>query len=110
MMPKESIRRSRRGYSILTMVMAVALCLCGVQATSEAGQPGPLVTSPEGPATAATSPAGESAVPASPSVEGYASREASAKGLENFKGGDVVIIGSTGLILVLLIILIIILV
>ena len=50
-------------------------------------------------------------MPASPSVEqGYASREASAKGLENFKGGDVVIIGSTGLILVLLIILIIILV
>lgn len=42
--------------------------------------------------------------------EAYAAREVSARGLESFKGGDVVIIGSGGLILILLIILIIVLV
>lgn len=40
----------------------------------------------------------------------YAQREARNLGLENFHGGDVVIIGSTGLIIVLLIILILVLV
>ena len=40
----------------------------------------------------------------------YAQREAATAGLENFKGGDVVIISSTGVIILLLIILILVLV
>jgi hypothetical protein len=39
----------------------------------------------------------------------YAAREADAKSLESFKGGDIVIIGSTGAIIVLLVILILVL-
>jgi len=91
--------------------MALALCLFGAQGMSRAAQAGPLVSSPVGSTVAAPSPSGPAAGPESASVEqGYASREASAKSLESFKGGDVVIIGSTGLVIILLVILIIVLV
>lgn len=40
----------------------------------------------------------------------YATREASAKGLENFKGGDTVVIGGSVLVIVLLVILILVLI
>jgi hypothetical protein len=40
----------------------------------------------------------------------YAQREAKTLGLEDFQGGDVVIIGSTGLVIVLLVIIILLLV
>jgi hypothetical protein len=36
----------------------------------------------------------------------YADREANARELENFKGGDVVIVGSAGLVVVLLLVII----
>jgi hypothetical protein len=39
----------------------------------------------------------------------YAQREAKTQGLENFHGGDVVIIGGTGLVIVLLIVIILLL-
>jgi hypothetical protein len=110
MMLIDAIQRSRGRYRILTAVMVVALAVCGVQATSRAGQPGPLVTSSEGRGTGATPTSGPSTATESPATEGdYASREASAKGLEDFKGGDVVIVGSAGLVIVLLVILIIVL-
>ena len=57
-------------------------------------------------AAASSSQAGS----ALPLGDAYAAREASSKSLESFKGGDVVVIGSGGLVLILLIILIIILI
>jgi hypothetical protein len=71
--------------------------------------------------TAATAPVTETASETStrapegtqstqPSFEdAYAQREQATPGLENFEGGDVVIIGSTGLIILLLILLILLL-
>ncbi len=52
-----------------------------------------------------------SAPSAAPSVDddSYAAREAKAKSLETFKGGDVVVIGSTALIIILLVVLILVL-
>jgi hypothetical protein len=71
--------------------------------------------------TAATAPVTETASETStrapettqatqPSFEdAYAQREQATPGLENFEGGDIVIIGSTGLIILLLILLILLL-
>jgi hypothetical protein len=59
--------------------------------------------SPSGAEPVALSPAPSSA----PSMdETYGAREAKSKPLEQFKGGDVVIIGSTGVVIILLVLLI----
>ena len=64
-------------------------------------------------ATAPADPSGERSATsggAAPAFEGdYANREARTPGLERFEGGDIVIIGSTGLVLLLVIILLILL-
>ena len=49
-------------------------------------------------------------VPLTDEMVEYAQREAKAQGLDNFHGGDVVVITSTGIVLLLLIILIIVLI
>jgi hypothetical protein len=46
------------------------------------------------------------ATTSSPIADQYAQRETSARNLEQFKGGDVIIIGSTGVIVVLLLLII----
>jgi hypothetical protein len=57
------------------------------------------------PLTPAPASAGDIAI--DPAFEDYAQREAMALGLEGFQGGDVVIIGSGGLVLILIIIILI---
>jgi hypothetical protein len=105
-MPKDPIQTARAPWSFVAAFAAVALISLGAQDVSWA-KPADEI---------AVSPAAASALPrdglgqishAPPSMEDtYAAREATSKNLETFKGGDVVIIGSTALIIVLLVILI----
>jgi hypothetical protein len=114
MIPTNMNRCFRQRVKNLSAAVAVALTLLAGQAASWAGQPG----SPAGAAAVQAAdaksivPQEQTSSPISSTDETgrtYASREAAAKtnGLENFKGGDVVIVGAGGLIVVLLIILII---
>ena len=106
-------RSSRWKFRIVVAAMTVASVLCGSAATSWSAPLGGRAASPSAPVQVADPAAPRmTSPPSSPDLaameDAYASREASAKNLENFRGGDVVIIGSTGLILVLLIIVILI--
>jgi hypothetical protein len=110
MIPTNMNRCFKQKVKNLSAVVAVALTLLAGQAASWAGQPG----TPAGAATVQTANAKSTSPQAQTSSSDqtgrtYASREAAAKsnGLDNFKGGDVVIVGAGGLIVVLLIILII---
>jgi hypothetical protein len=99
----------------LTAVFAVAFALWGGRTNAWAASTGsPSRTSPAAQTTSADSRPTLAHVPQSPGSasleDSYASREASSKNLEQFKGGDVVIIGSGGLVIVLLVILILVLV
>ena len=104
---------SRNRRHVLTTVMVVASVFLGARGTSWATQPerpakAPVVRQAGGEAGPTVNFAAE---PRAASLEEtYASRETSAKDLEPFKGGDLVIVGSGGLVLVLLIILILVLV
>lgn len=106
-------RPSRWKSRVLIAAMTMAAVLCGGVASSSATQQSFTGRVPvqEGDPASSRSTAPASAPASSPdlaAMEGsYASREASAKNLENFRGGDVVIVGTTGLIIVLLILLII---
>ncbi len=102
-------RAARCRNAIVTVAIAVIL-LCAGRASAWAAtseMPAPPIApvaagSPQGPSTRGT-PATTNA----PLVAGsYEDREANARELENFKGGDVVIIGSTGLVVVLLLVII----
>ena len=96
----------RSRYRLLTFALALGVYLCAGQATSQAAQPPVAAAAP-----VAQSSAPATSHPSSPapgSAESYAAREVSAKDLENFRGGDIVIIGSTGAIILLLVLLILI--
>lgn len=102
-------RAARCRNAIVTVAIA-AILLCAGRASAWAATtetPAPPIApvaagSAEGPSTRGT-PATTNAPPV---AQSYADREANARDLENFKGGDVVIIGSTGVIVVLLLIII----
>ena len=94
-----------RRHTFLALV-AGALLVLGAQAPSFASEVGRTVAPESGRAPSASGQAG-GRQPAPSMDEAYASREAASKPLEKFKGGDVVIIGSTGLVIVLLVVLII---
>ena len=102
----ETSNKPRGGRGILIVICAAMLGIGAIQSTSWAKQPG------SGRATASVTTEGSEPgarrdrAPTPTVEEGYASREAEAKSLESFKGGDVVIIGSAGLIIVLLVLLI----
>ena len=103
-------RTARCRNAIVTAAIAAVL-LCGGRASAWAASAG-TPTPPATQASAVTSPvSNRGATPAettsSPIAERYAERETSARNLEQFKGGDVVIIGTTGVIVVLLLIIII---
>jgi hypothetical protein len=101
---------------ILSAAMAGMLALFSVvlggQATSWADQSAAPIVAPCGQIAEGSATASSRSVPSAPSAaqptvdQTYASRESQAKGLEQFKGGDIVIVGAGGLIVVLLIILI----
>jgi hypothetical protein len=101
-------RAARCRNAIVTVAIAVILLCAGRAsawaATSEMPPPiSPVAAgSSEGPSTRGTPATGH----ARSVAESYADREASARNLESFKGGDVVIVGSTGVIVVLLVIII----
>jgi hypothetical protein len=99
-----------RFRNALVTAAIATIVLCGGRASAWAaskGMPTPPVASTDtgtsdrgttSAATTATAPAGN-----------YADRETSARDLENFKGGDIVIIGSTGAVLVLLVVILVLL-
>ena len=88
---------------ILTLFSVVL----GGQAASWANQSTAPIAAPRSPVTeGAATEASSSAASSSSIDQTYAARESQAKGLEQFKGGDIVIVGAGGLIVVLLIILI----
>ena len=103
-------RTARCRNAIITAAIAAVL-LCGGRASAwaaSAGTPTPPAT--QASAATSTGSSNRGATPAattsSPIADQYAERETSARNLEQFKGGDVVIIGSTGVIVVLLLIII----
>jgi hypothetical protein len=110
-MGTKETRTGRCRIAIVTTAIAAVL-LCGGRASAwaaSAGTPTPPAAqagegTSEGSANRGMTPA---ATTPSPIADRYAERETSARNLENFKGGDVVIVGSTGVIIVLLLIIII---
>jgi hypothetical protein len=111
-MGKDMILTSRYRRHILTAIMVVTSVFLGGGVSSWASQPAPPANS--APVQSSGSESQTTVAPPAthaPSLEEtYAAREAAAKDLEPFKGGDLVIVGSGGLVLVLLIILILVLV
>ena len=99
----ETTSKPRHGRRILTLICAAMLGIGAIQSTSWANpvRSTPLISTAGNPSGARPDRA-----PAPTMDQSYASREAEAKSLESFKGGDVVIIGSTGLVILLLVILI----
>jgi hypothetical protein len=112
-LPRAFGRRS----PLMTVTLAVVFALMGAYSPAWAAPAAPTQDSSpfrgggeRGDPTAQGRPA--SSQPgnlASAEEQSYAAREASAKDLENFKGGDLVIIGSGGLVIVLLVVLLILL-
>ncbi len=100
-------KKPQHGYRILVTIFAAVLGFGAIQSTSWANQPGNgfVRPTPSVDTEGTGSPAPRDAVSTPTLDETYASREAQAKSLESFKGGDVVIIGSTGAIIVLLVLL-----
>ena len=118
--PKFTLRNSLRGifpvfgFIVLTVTMGATDAWAKGNALGAGAvslESTPPTTPPPRPGQTETTPP-STALPVSPGSvgEAYAAREASASGLESFKGGDIVVIGSGGLILILLIILIIVLI
>jgi len=103
-------RTARCRNAIVTAAIAAVL-LCGGRASAwaaNAGTPTPPATQPSTATSTSSSNRGPTAAATTSSAiaDQYAERETSARNLEQFKGGDVVIIGSTGVIVVLLLIII----
>ena len=111
---QDSSQKPRRARRLLITVLGALLALGATQATSWANQPGRAVQSApsvETEGVTSGSSVDSTKKPSSSSTmdQTYAAREADAKSLESFKGGDIVIIGSTGAVIVLLVILILVL-
>jgi hypothetical protein len=95
-------RRGARGGLIVAMLAA---CLCGPVTAVWAAPANPAMTQPLG-ASPSTQPA-HATTKGAAQDSAYASREAESKDLENFKGGEpVVIVTSTAVLIVAIVILI----
>jgi hypothetical protein len=108
-MDRNDIRSVRAQGRCLAAAIVIAFTLLGAQARSWAAGGDELVTAPAARVERlASAPSETGAAPGPVSMnQRYAARETTSRGLETFKGGDVVIIGSGGLVIVLLIVLII---
>jgi hypothetical protein len=108
MMLRNETRIVRKQSRYLTTVVAIAVLLLGAQATSwAAGGSDPGATpAAEGDRAAPGPNAAATALGPTSMDQSYSARETKSKGLETFKGGDVVIIGSGALVIVLLVLLI----
>jgi hypothetical protein len=99
-------RRRLRRWLPVSIALALTLMFGSADAWAKAS----VNAAPPAPSESAsqTDPVSAGAPAATPgSAADYANREAGAPGLEKFEGGDLVIIGSGGLILVLLIVVLI---
>jgi hypothetical protein len=110
MIGTKEARTARCRNAIVTAAIAAVL-LCGGRASAWAASTGtPTPPAAQVSAGTARGSANRGMTPAattsSPIADQYAQRETSARNLEQFKGGDVIIIGSTGVIVVLLLLLI----
>jgi hypothetical protein len=96
---------------LLPICMAIALALLAgsTDAWAKADGPAPATQSAESAAAATRSTRGTATAPSTLDPS-YAAREAQAKGLEKFEGGDAVVITTTTLVVVLLVILILVLI
>jgi hypothetical protein len=104
--PRTKAHRSRRWLPV-SFALALTLNFGTADAWAKGNPPARAATEAPAPRETRTQAPAPAPDPAFDDV--YAEREASAAGLEAFRGGDVVIIGSTGLIIVLLVILMILL-
>jgi hypothetical protein len=107
-MIRNNEKRTARYRNALVSAAIATIVLCGGRASAWAASQG-VPPAPAASTEAATSGRGTTATTAPALAGNYADREASARDLENFKGGDVVIIGSTGLIVVLLVVILVLL-
>ena len=102
MIHRDDIGIFRKQARRLATAIAIAVVLLGAQATSWAAVGNELApASVVQTTTAARSPSLD---------QRYAARETKSKQIEDFTGGDVVIIGSGGLVLVLVIVLLIVII
>jgi hypothetical protein len=109
-MTKTNGRTSARCRNAIVTAAIAIVVLCGGRASAWAagkGMPAPPAVS----ASTATIESGTNrgtpaATAASPMTDSYADRETSARDLQKFKGGDVVIVGTTGVIVALLVVII----
>jgi hypothetical protein len=111
MMPINRTGVARCRNAIVSVAVAAMMVLCSGRGTAWAADksaPTPSAApetagTRDGPASGVTVAEGAT----TPSLaETYATREANARELQNFRGGDVVIVGTTGVIVVLLVIII----
>lgn len=110
MIDTKKAHTGRCRMAIVTTAIAAVL-LCGGRASAwaaSAGAPTPPATqvaagTSEGSSNRGMTPA---ATTAPPIADSYAKRETNARNLEQFKGGDVVIVGTTGVVVVLLLLII----
>jgi hypothetical protein len=101
--------RAARLRTALVAAAIATIVLCGGRASAWAASKG-MPTPPPAATETSMSARGTPATSARSAPAGnYAERETSARDLEKFKGGDVVIIGSTGVIVVLLVVIIVLL-
>jgi hypothetical protein len=111
-MPRYSFspqRAAGRRRGLRSLVLAIALALVSVPVGAWAKAPDKTSAEIQQTRPTATAPI----VPEAGPTQGqdYASREASAKGLEKFEGGDTtVILGGSALVLILLVVLIVVLI
>ena len=103
-------RAARYRNAIVTAAIAIVV-LCGGRASAWAASTGmpatPVASATTGTAEGLPTRGATPATPtAPPMADSYADRETSARDLAKFKGGDIVIIGSTGVIVVLLVVII----
>ncbi|HEY2729179.1 MAG TPA: hypothetical protein VGK52_04505 [Polyangia bacterium] len=106
MPPRAKARRWRRWLPV-SFALALTLSFGTADAWAKGNPPARAAT--EAPASLETRTQAPPPAPEPAFDDLYVEREVSAAGLEAFRGGDVVIIGSTGLIILLLVILIILL-
>ncbi|MEP6652812.1 MAG: hypothetical protein ABJA82_05610 [Myxococcales bacterium] len=104
-----------RGRRLPVFALGIAVALVSLPAGAwahAAGSRGTAQVDPSlpGEARAETTTAINATAARTTQANEYAAREASAKGLENFKGGDTVVIGGSVLVIVLVVILILILI
>jgi len=107
-MPRRTKARRSRRWLPVSFALALTLSFGTADAWAKGNPPARAATEARTPLETRTQAPAPAPDPAA-FDDVYAEREASAAGLEAFRGGDVVIIGSTGLIIVLLVILIILL-